>query len=196
LESINIGPYGEFALGGEEVLVSYILRMRDAAYARDGEAIVAPTSLDLLPGERTRRSCSTVLEAKALAMMAAALARATSGSVTIGEFDPRVQPVHCKRIAAFVPHDPLPLTQIDAERYIAYRAALWDVDLDAARTRARELLARLDGLHEAFAYPIVGALVPQPQLVVLDRPQAQFVPQILAAAEDAAVLVTSHGESV
>jgi hypothetical protein len=173
----------------------YILRMRDATYVRSGETIVAPRSLDLSPGERVTLPCTTVHEAEALAMMAAALARATAGSVTIGEYDPRVQPVHCKRIAAFVPHDPLPLTQIDAERYIAYRAALWDVDLGLARARAKELLTRLGGLHEAFAYPIVGALVPAPQLLVLDRPQPTFVPRILEAAGDCAVLIAQTGES-
>lgn len=173
----------------------YILRMRDAAYVRSGKTIVAATSLDLTPRERMTRPCASAHEAEALAMMAAALARATAGSVTIGEYDPRVQPVHCKRIAAFVPHDPLPLTQIDAQRYIAYRAALWDVDLGVARARAKELLARLDGLHEAFAYPIVGALVPAPQLLVLDRPQPTFVAQILEAAGDCAVLIAQTGEN-
>ncbi len=54
------------------------------------------------------RLCTTSREAEALAMMAAALARATAGSVTIGEYDPRVQPVHCKRIAAFRAARPAP----------------------------------------------------------------------------------------
>ena len=169
--------------------------MRDATYVRSGETIVAPTSLDLAPKERMTRPCAGAREAETLAMMAAALARATAGSVTVGEYDPRVQPVHCKRIAAFVPHDPLPLSQIDAERYIAYRAALWDIDLDVARTRVREVLARLGELHEAFAYPIAGALVPAPQLLVLDRPQPAFVEQILDAARDCAVFIAQAGET-
>jgi ABC-type multidrug transport system ATPase subunit len=167
----------------------HILRFRDAAYVRDGETIVSPVNLDLAQGEQMTQECATIRGAEALAMMGAALARATSGSVTIGEFDPRVQAVHCKRIAAFVPHDPLPLSQIDAVRYIAYRAALWDIDASRARARAQQLYERLEGLHEAFAYPIVGALLPSPQLVVLDRPQPAFVPQILAAAQGCAVLI-------
>jgi hypothetical protein len=168
----------------------HILRMRDAAIVRRGETVVPPTTFDLAPGERVMRDCTNALEAEGLAMMAAALARATDGSVLIGEFDPRVQPVHCKRIAAFVAHDPLPLSNIDAERYIAHRAALWDVDIERARAHAALLLERLRGLHEAFAYPIVGALVAQPRLLVLDRPQPQAVPTILEAASGCAVLVT------
>jgi hypothetical protein len=167
----------------------HILRMRDVAYVRRGETLVSSANLDLAPAQRLTRLCSSAREAEALAMMGAALARATAGSVTIGEYDPRVQPVHCKRIAAFVPHDPLPLSQIDAARYIAYRAALWDVDPARARKRAQELGEQLDGLHEAFAYPIVGALLPAPQLLVLDRPPSAFVPQILRAAGDCAVLI-------
>jgi len=168
----------------------YILRMRDAAYVRRGETIVAPVSLDIAPGARMTHACASAREAEGLAMMAAALARASAGSVTIGEYDPRVQPVHCKRIAAFVPHDPLPLSHIDAERYIAYRAALWDVERDAARERTRELLARLEGIHEAFAYPIAGALLPAPKILVVDRPQPAIVQQILSAARDCAVFIT------
>ncbi|HUN29307.1 MAG TPA: hypothetical protein VMV65_05850 [Alphaproteobacteria bacterium] len=166
-----------------------ILRMRDATYVRGAQTIVPPANLDLSPGESFTRLCACAREAEALAMMASALARATAGSVTIGEYDPRVQPAHCKRIAAFVPHDPLPLSQIDAARYVTYRAALWDLDPSLARERARELYARLGGLHEAFAYPIVAALLPSPQLLVLDRPHPAGLPQILQAAAGCAVLI-------
>jgi len=174
----------------------HILRMRDAAYSRRGNAVVAPTTLDLAPGERMTHRCASGREAEVIAMMAGALARATSGAVTIGEFDPRVQPVHCKRIAAFVPHDPLPLSQIDAGRYIAYRAALWDIALERAQAHARILLEQLRGMHEAFAYPVAGALLTSPQLLVLDRPQHAFVETILAAAGSCAVLITQAPDHV
>ena len=163
--------------------------MRAAAYVRADETVVAPTSLELAAGERRTYLCASAREAEGVAMMAAALARATAGSVTIGDYDPRVQPVHCKRIAAFVPHDPLPLSRADADRFLTYRAALWDIDDGRARARAQEFFERLQGLHEAFAYPIVAAMLPEPQLLVIDRPQMNFVPQILAAA-DCAVLIT------
>ena len=176
------------------MLSMHILRMRDAAYARRGETIVAPTSLDLGPGHRLTHVAANAREARGLAMLAAGLARATAGSVSIGEYDPRVQPAHCKRIAAFVAHDPLPLSQIDTAHYIAYRAALWDIDPDDARVRAQALLERLAPMHEAFAFPIAAALVPSPHLLVLDRPQAAFVPQILAAAAGCAVLVVRAEE--
>jgi ABC-2 type transport system ATP-binding protein len=167
--------------------------MLDASFTRRGEPIVEPTTLRLAPGERTERTCSGPQAAEALAMMGAALLRPTSGSVLIGEFDPRVQPVHCKRIAGFVPHDPLPLSPIGADRFIAYRAALWGIDAERARARTRELLAQLTGMHEAFVYPIVAAMLPAPQLLVLDRPQPGDVDLIARVAAPAAVFAVYGG---
>ena len=164
--------------------------MRSACYVRKGETIVAPASVELHAGERLAHRCSTELEAGTLAMMASAIARATSGSVLIGEYDPKVQPVHCKKLAAFVPHEPLPLQRHELDRYITYRAALWNVDPQAARAQASSLLEKLDGMHEAFAYPIIGALIGLPRLLVLDRPQEVFRAQIDDAAGDCAVFTT------
>jgi hypothetical protein len=164
--------------------------MIDAAYTLRGETIVPPTTLEVAPGERVARICSSAREAEMLAMMASALARATSGIVLIGEYDPRVQPVHCKRLAAYVPHDPLPLAEMSVEHFIEYRAALWSIDIERARAHARLLLERLAGLHEAFAYPIVASLLAFPALLVLDRPQPAFARNILAAAGPAAVFST------
>ncbi len=164
--------------------------MRDASYTPRGEAVVAPVTFDVAPGEHVARICASAREAQALAMMGAALVKPTSGIVSIGEYDPRVQPVHCKRLAAFVPHDPLPFTEMNVESFIGYRAALWDIDPERARAHALVLLERLSGIHEAFAYPIVAALLGSPSLLVLDRPQPVFAKKILAAAGPCAVFST------
>ena len=41
-------------------------------------------------------------------------------------------------------------------------------------TRAASLLERLEGMHEAFAFPLIGALIAVPQLVVIYRPQPAY----------------------
>ncbi len=122
--------------------------------------------------------------------MAAGIAKATTGSLFIGDYDPRVQSVHCKRLAGFVPHEPLELDEGDFPRYIAYRAALWNLEPTAAQAYARLLHERLEGMHEAFSYPLVGALVAKPRLIVLDRPQPAYAEQILRAVEGCALLST------
>ena len=45
-------------------------------------------------------------------------------------------------------------------------------------------------MHEAFAYPLIGALIGLPRLIILDRPQAVYAPQIRAAVGEIALLST------
>lgn len=172
-----------------------LLRLRDASYVSDGRVVVAPTSVDLIPGACVALHRSNPREAQILAMLAAGVARATHGSVLIGAYDPRVQPVHCKRIVGFVPHDPLPLGRWTFSRYVEYRAALWDLDAASVRLKATAILETLHGLHEAFAYPIAVALAASPELLVFDRPPVAYSAVIAAAAHDTATFSTHVSET-
>jgi hypothetical protein len=169
-----------------------LLRMRNAAFSADGVQ-VGPFTIDVCSGERAALAFASAREAGIAALLAAGIVKATSGSVLIDEYDPRVQSVHCKRIAAFVPHEPLPLSSSDFARYIAYRAALWNVEPTYAQTVASLLLRKLGDVHEAFAYPLVGALIARPRLVVLDRPPPAYASQILAAVGTRALFSTHAG---
>lgn len=163
--------------------------MRDATFAAAAGS-TEPVTLDLDPGERAALHRPSEYDAAVVALLAAGIVKASSGTVLIGDFDPRVQPVHCKRAAALVPHEPFALDESEFQRYVAYRAALWNVDAQRAFARAHELRARLTGVHEAFAYPLIGALIGEPRLVVLDRPQSVYAAKILSAISDAAVIST------
>lgn len=167
-----------------------VLRMRNVTYVRKGETIVSDTSLDVFADTQVAVERSNPRAAKMLALLAAGIARPTQGSVLIGEYDPRVQPVHCKRIAAYVPHDPMQVAPTTFARFIDYRAALWNIDVDRAHAHAARIMERLSGLHEAFAYPIVAALIASPELLVLDRPQPAYACGILAAAGRTALFST------
>ncbi len=164
--------------------------MREAVHRSHGEIAVPATSLDVYREERVALVSGNRREARTLAMLAAGLVRPSAGSVLIGEFDPRVQPVHCKRIAGFVPHEPLSVAPAAFLRYVKYRAALWEIEPERARAHAALLLERLSGLHEAFAYPIVAALIASPKLLVLDRPQLAHARQIVAASGRIAIFST------
>jgi ABC-type taurine transport system ATPase subunit len=163
--------------------------MRDASFGASG-ATVGPVTLDVLPGKRAARVFGSSREAGVVALLAAGIVKATSGSVLIDQYDPRVQSAHCKRIAAFVPHAALPLEDAEFERYIAYRAALWGLEPMRAVAHAKLLMERLEGMHEAFAYPLVGALVGGPKILVLDRPQPAYASHIIAAAGPSAIFST------
>jgi hypothetical protein len=166
-----------------------LLRMRDATFARAG-ASVGPFTLDLCEGERAALHCASAREAAIVALLATGIVKASSGCVLIDDYDPRVQSVHCKRIAALVPHESFPLDEAEFARYVAYRAALWNVEPRRAYAHAQLLLKRLAGMHEALAYPLIGALIGMPKLIVLDRPQPVYAPHILGAVGGRAVLST------
>jgi hypothetical protein len=84
----------------------------------------------------------------------------------------------------------MPIDEPSLERYTAYRAALWGIDPVRAVAHAKLLMERLDGMHEAFAYPLIGALIGDPKIVVFDRPQPAYAAQILSACGARATFTT------
>lgn len=168
--------------------------MREAAFARDGVRLAGPLDVDLPRGGRIALSFADARKAFVAALLACGGAKCTSGAVFIGGFDPKIQPTQCKRLAGYVSHELLPLEFASFDRYIEYRAALWSLDPERAVARGRLMLERLAGVHESFAYPLVGALVADPPLLVLDRPQAAFAREMLAVTNGRAVFSTHTSE--
>lgn len=166
-----------------------LLRMRDATFVR-GAIVAGPVTLDLGAGERAALQCASPDEAAVVALLATGIVKASSGCVLIDDFDPRVQSVACKRVAALVPHEAFGLDEGEFTRYVAYRCALWNVESSRAQAHAAHLRRRLAGMHEALAYPLIGALVGMPKLIVLDRPQAVYARQILDVLSGCALLST------
>lgn len=166
-----------------------LLRMREATFIGDGVS-VGPITLDLEPGERAAITCAAARDAEIVALMATAVVKSSSGCVLVGDYDPRVQSVACKRIATLVPHEPFSLDENEFARYVAYRAALWNVEPGRARLQVRLLRKRLAGMHEALAYPLIAALIGTPKLIVLDRPQPAYAAAILEAIGSCALLST------
>ena len=166
-----------------------LLRMREARFSNP-DAGVGPVTLDLAAGERTALCCASAREAAILALLASGIVKASSGCVLIDDYDPKMQAVACKRVAALVPHEPFALDESEFARYIAYRAALWRIEPSRARAHAEMLRKRLHGMHDAFAYPLIAALVVMPKLVVLDRPPPAYAPQILDAVGRRAIFST------
>ncbi len=164
--------------------------MRDAEYTFRGKRIAGPVTLALAERSQLAYACRDPRAASVVAMMAAGLVRATAGTVFVGAFDPRIQPVQVKSITGFVAHEAHAHDFSSFAKYVEYRAALWGLPRAQAIVRGRSLLAMLEGVHEQFAYPLAGALLAAPQLLVLDRPQAVYARQILSAAGDCAIFTT------
>jgi len=169
---------------------SAVLRMQGTEFVQNNERAAGPIDLELAEGGRIARVFPTAREAAIAAMMAAAVVKATAGNVFIEEFDPRIQPVQCKRIVGYVPHEIPPFAFSSFEEYIEYRAALWSLEPTHAIVRAKLLLERLNGIHESFAYPLAGALIASPRILVLDRPQSVYAKQIFDIADTCAIFST------
>lgn len=167
-----------------------LLEMRRAAYGPTVRAVSA------MLAEREHRAfpCARPQDAAAVALLACGMLRPTAGTVFVGAFDTRIQPVQVKRIAAFVPHEPVAPSFASFNAYIEFRAALWGIAPAPALLRARAVLECLRGVHEAFAYPLAGALSAEPRLLVLDRPQAAYAAQIARITENLAVFSTHASE--
>lgn len=168
-----------------------VLQMNAASFAQGGRLVVQPQSFGIVDGQRMARIYPTAEAASVIALMAGGLVKATNGSVFIGAFDPRIQPVQAKKIAALVPYAPLTFEFPSLDRYIEYRAALWGLPIDESVVRARRVCEQLEGIHAAFAYPLAAALMAQPRLLVLDRPQAAYAAQIATVAKYCAIF-SSH----
>lgn len=167
-----------------------LLEMREAAFSRGGRIIVPPVTLTLGEGERLAHVCDDARSATTIALMAAGLVKPSAGRVFVAAFDPRIQPVQVKRIVGYVPHEAVPHDFPSFTRYIEFRAALWGLPRAQSIVRARALLAQLEGVHEAFAFPLAGALLAYPRLLVLDRPQAAYAQQIYVTANGCAIFST------
>ncbi|MDP9110982.1 MAG: hypothetical protein M3M96_05065 [Candidatus Eremiobacteraeota bacterium] len=171
-----------------------LLEMRDATFRRGSAVLAAPFSVDVAPGERVARSFASAREAAIVALMAAGIAKATGGRVFVGEFDPRIQPVQVRRLVGYVPHEAVPHEFTSFEQYIEYRAMLWNLPRAGAVATALALRDRLEEVHEAFAYPLIGALIAEPSLLVLDRPQSVYARQTREVAGSAAIFSTHLSE--
>ena len=167
-----------------------LLEMRGAAYERRGNTLAGPMTLTLDEHAQMAYACESDVAAYVTAFLAAGLVAPTSGSLFIGAFDPRIQPVQVKRITGYVPHGALTSEFPSFATFVEYRAALWGLPRAESIVRARSILAKLDGVHEQFAFPLVGALLAAPRLLVLDRPQAAYAAQIAFAAGSCAIFST------
>ena len=171
-----------------------LIEMRGATYARGGKLLAGPADVTLDEGRRLAFVCGNDLAARAIAMMASGQLAPSGGTVFVAAFDPRIQPVQVKRIAAYVAHEAPPMEFSSFTRYMEYRAALWGLPRAQTVVRARSLLAKLEGVHEQFAYPLAGALAASPRLLVLDRPLAAYGAQIVSVAGSCAVFSTHATE--
>ncbi|MFZ6760053.1 ABC transporter ATP-binding protein [Undibacterium sp. Ji50W] len=145
--------------------------------------------------------------------MVAGLILPDSGSIHILGNDLAGNAALAKSKLAYLPDDPMLYNKLKPFEYLAFVAGLWGVSADVAETRARELLEWLDLLQhtdeltEGFSrgmkqkLALAGALIHQPELIILDEPltgldaaAARQVKDVLLAhvKQGGTVILTTH----
>jgi len=114
--------------------------------------------------------------------MVAGLLAPDAGRIAVNGVDLALDPAGAKRSMAYLPDDPMLYGKLKPTEYLEFVAGLWGVDAASAEPRARHLLDWLDltkhahELTEGFSrgmkqkLALAGALIHEPQLLILDEP--------------------------
>jgi ABC-2 type transport system ATP-binding protein len=145
--------------------------------------------------------------------MAVGLTEPDAGSIEIFGVDARRDPQAAKAITAWLPDEPMLYDKLTPAEYLGFVAGLWRIPPDQAAPEAERLLRWLElwevrdtrcegfsrGMQQKVA--LAGALIHDPQLLILDEPltgldaaMARSVKDALRAAVDQGktVIVTTH----
>src|SRR3569623_1575596 len=145
--------------------------------------------------------------------MVTGLTRPDAGTIRIFGIDALADPIPAKAITAWLPDEPMLYDKLTPSEYLAFVAGLWKMEPKHAAAEAERLLHWLDlwderatrcegfsrGMKPKVA--LAGALIHDPQLLILDEPQtgldaamARAVKDALRAQVDAGktVIVTTH----
>lgn len=105
-----------------------------------------------------------------------------AGSVSVFGIDLASEGARAKATMAYLPDDPMLYAKLKPTEYLEFVAGLWGIAPEVAEPRARELLLMLDldkhahELTEGFSrgmkqkLALAGALIHDPQLLILDEP--------------------------
>jgi ABC-2 type transport system ATP-binding protein len=145
--------------------------------------------------------------------MVAGLLMPDSGSIDVLGIDLASAPERAKQGMAYLPDDPLLYAKLKPTEYLEFVAGLWGIEPEQAEPRARKLLDWLDltahahELTEGFSrgmkqkLALAGALIHEPQLLILDEPltgldaaAARQVKDLLVehVAKGGTVILTTH----
>ncbi len=140
--------------------------------------------------------------------MVAGLLKPDAGTARILGHDITRDPIAAKRVLAFLPDDPLLYGKLRPLEYLEFVAGLWAIEPATAAPRAEELLRWLDlwnhtgelvegfsrGMRQKLA--LAGALIHDPQVLILDEPLTGLDAGAARQVKDLLVERVARGHSV
>jgi ABC-2 type transport system ATP-binding protein len=145
--------------------------------------------------------------------MVAGLLKPDEGTIAVCGIDTAKDPIAAKRIVAWVSDEPMVYDRLTPIEYLEFVAGLWQIDAAIAEVRTNELIdwlglrphanERCGGFSKGMLQKVAlaGALVHDPQLIILDEPltgldagSARQVKDVLKqrVANGVTVIMTTH----
>lgn len=189
------------------------LKIRGLAKAFGTKRAVSELDLTIRPGELYALLGPNGAGKTTTLRMVAGLVNPDAGSISVFGVDALADPLAAKRLIAWLPDEPMLYDKLTAWEYLEFIAGLWRVPPKLAAERAEALLQRLElwdnrnqrceGFSRGMKQKAVlaGALIHDPQLLMLDEPLtgldaaiARQVKDILRerVAAGATVILTTH----
>jgi ABC-2 type transport system ATP-binding protein len=140
--------------------------------------------------------------------MTAGLLRPDAGSIRVYGVDVVEQPLEARRIIAWLPDEPMLYDKLTPLEYLEFVSGLWSTPREEAEAAAEDLLRALDlwshrdqrcegfsrGMRQKTA--LAGALIHDPQLLILDEPLTGLDAAIARQVKDLLTARTRRGVTV
>ncbi|MEG3152680.1 ABC transporter ATP-binding protein [Sphingomonas sp. ZT3P38] len=188
------------------------LRIRGLAKSFD-KPVIAGLDLEIAAGQLYALLGPNGAGKTTTLRMVTGLTRPDAGTIHIFGISARQHPLEARAITAWLPDEPMLYDKLTPSEYLAFVAGLWRMDPAVAAAEAERLLhwlglwderdTRCEGFSRGMKQKVAlaGALIHDPQLLVLDEPltgldaaMARSVKDALRAQVDAGktVIVTTH----
>ena len=139
--------------------------------------------------------------------MLTGLLKPTEGRVQIGGYDIQKQPIEAKRLFGYIPDRPFLYEKLTAREFIRFMANLYGVT-SGVEAKMEDLLERFelsssaDKLIQGYSHgmkqktALAGALIHDPQLLILDEPTVGLDPQGAKMLKDILMDFARQGKTV
>lgn len=140
--------------------------------------------------------------------MVVGLLQPTEGEILVGGMDVTRAPIETKRLIGFVPDTPTLYEKLSAMEYLQFVGDLFGISRRHAHERGMELLRLFDlednaeDLIDSFSHGmkqkivLAGALLHEPQLLILDEPTVGLDPRSARLIKDILRQLTHRGVTV